>query len=49
MNESGGRVRLSPLHFDHAEVVEGQVCEDGTPLLYHSGAYGQPEPLDYEI
>lgn len=31
------------------EVVEGQVGEDGTPLLYHSGAYGQPVPLDYEI
>ena len=31
------------------EVVEGQVGEDGTPLLYHSGAYSQPVPLDYEI
>jgi flavin reductase (DIM6/NTAB) family NADH-FMN oxidoreductase RutF len=31
------------------EVVEGQVGEDGSPLLYHSGAYGQPVPLDYEI
>jgi flavin reductase (DIM6/NTAB) family NADH-FMN oxidoreductase RutF len=31
------------------EVVEGQVGEDGSPLLYHSGTYGQPVPLDYEI
>jgi flavin reductase (DIM6/NTAB) family NADH-FMN oxidoreductase RutF len=31
------------------EVVEGEVGDDGTPLLYHSGAYGQPVPLDYEI
>jgi flavin reductase (DIM6/NTAB) family NADH-FMN oxidoreductase RutF len=31
------------------EVVEGEVGEDGAPLLYHSGAYGQPVPLDYEI
>jgi flavin reductase (DIM6/NTAB) family NADH-FMN oxidoreductase RutF len=31
------------------EVVEGEVGEDGTPLLYHSGTYGQPVPLDYEI
>lgn len=31
------------------EVVDGQVGEDGAPLLYHSGAYGQPVPLDYEI
>jgi len=22
---------------------------DGSPLLYHGGAYGQPVPLDYEI
>ena len=26
-----------------------QVGDDGSPLLYHSGAYGQPVPLDYEI
>lgn len=31
------------------EVVEGQVGEDGSPLLYHSGSYSQPVPLDYEI
>jgi flavin reductase (DIM6/NTAB) family NADH-FMN oxidoreductase RutF len=31
------------------EVVEGEVGADGAPLLYHSGAYGQPAPLDYEI
>ena len=31
------------------EVVEGQVGQDGSPLLYHGGAYGQPVPLDYEI
>ena len=31
------------------EVVEGQVGDDGVPLLYHSGAYSQPVPLDYEI
>ncbi|MGW9415187.1 flavin reductase family protein [Arthrobacter cupressi] len=31
------------------EVVDGQVGEDGSPLLYHSGSYGQPVPLDYEI
>ena len=31
------------------EVVEGQVGDDGAPLLYHSGAYSQPVPLDYEI
>ncbi len=31
------------------EVVEGQVGDDGTPLLYHAGSYGQPVPLDYEI
>ncbi|MET3921892.1 flavin reductase (DIM6/NTAB) family NADH-FMN oxidoreductase RutF [Arthrobacter sp. UYEF20] len=31
------------------EVVEGEVGEDGTPLLYHSGSYSQPVPLDYEI
>lgn len=31
------------------EVVDGQVGEDGAPLLYHSGAYSQPAPLDYEI
>lgn len=31
------------------EVVDGQVGEDGAPLLYHSGTYSQPAPLDYEI
>jgi flavin reductase (DIM6/NTAB) family NADH-FMN oxidoreductase RutF len=31
------------------EVVEGAVGEDGSPLLYHAGSYGQPVPLDYEI
>ncbi|MEC5192342.1 flavin reductase (DIM6/NTAB) family NADH-FMN oxidoreductase RutF [Arthrobacter sp. MP_M7] len=31
------------------EVVEGEVGSGGAPLLYHSGAYGQPAPLDYEI
>jgi flavin reductase (DIM6/NTAB) family NADH-FMN oxidoreductase RutF len=31
------------------EVVGWQVGEDGSPLLYHSGSYGQPVPLDYEI
>lgn len=31
------------------EVVEGQVGDDGVPLLYHSGAYSKPAPLDYEI
>ncbi|MGF6836041.1 flavin reductase (DIM6/NTAB) family NADH-FMN oxidoreductase RutF [Paenarthrobacter sp. TE4293] len=31
------------------EVVDGQVGDDGTPLLYHSGAYSKPAPLDYEI
>lgn len=31
------------------EVVDGQVGDDGSPLLYHSGSYGQPVPLDYEI
>jgi flavin reductase (DIM6/NTAB) family NADH-FMN oxidoreductase RutF len=31
------------------EVVAGAVGADGTPLLYHSGSYGQPVPLDYEI
>jgi flavin reductase (DIM6/NTAB) family NADH-FMN oxidoreductase RutF len=31
------------------EVVDGQVGEDGSPLLYHAGGYGQPVPLDYEI
>jgi flavin reductase (DIM6/NTAB) family NADH-FMN oxidoreductase RutF len=31
------------------EVVAGQVGDDGSPLLYHSGSYSQPVPLDYEI
>jgi hypothetical protein len=31
------------------EVVDGLVGEEGTPLLYHSGSYGQPVPIDYEI
>ncbi|WP_426998967.1 flavin reductase family protein [Pseudarthrobacter sp. N5] len=31
------------------EVVGGQIGDDGSPLLYHSGAYGQPVPLEYEI
>ncbi|MCP1413453.1 flavin reductase family protein [Paenarthrobacter sp. A20] len=31
------------------EVIDGQVGEDGTPLLYHSGGYSKPAPLDYEI
>ncbi|MET1064135.1 MAG: flavin reductase family protein [Arthrobacter sp.] len=31
------------------EVVQGEVGPDGAPLLYHSGSYGQPAPLDYEI
>jgi flavin reductase (DIM6/NTAB) family NADH-FMN oxidoreductase RutF len=31
------------------EVVEGQVGEDGAPLLYYSGAYSRSAPLDYEI
>jgi flavin reductase (DIM6/NTAB) family NADH-FMN oxidoreductase RutF len=31
------------------EVVDGEVGDDGSPLLYHAGAYGQPVPLDYEI
>ena len=31
------------------QVVDGQVGGDGSPLLYHGGAYGQPVPLDYEI
>jgi flavin reductase (DIM6/NTAB) family NADH-FMN oxidoreductase RutF len=31
------------------EVVDGQVGDDGTPLLYHGGGYSQPTPLDYEI
>lgn len=31
------------------EVVDGQVGEDGSPLLYHAGGYSQPMPLDYEI
>jgi flavin reductase (DIM6/NTAB) family NADH-FMN oxidoreductase RutF len=31
------------------EVVDGQVGEDGSPLLYHAGGYSQPAPLDYEI
>jgi flavin reductase (DIM6/NTAB) family NADH-FMN oxidoreductase RutF len=31
------------------EVVEGEVGDDGTPLLYHAGEYSQPVPLDYEI
>ncbi|ACL39571.1 flavin reductase domain protein FMN-binding [Pseudarthrobacter chlorophenolicus A6] len=31
------------------QVVDGQVGGEGTPLLYHSGGYGQPVPLDYEI
>lgn len=31
------------------EVVDGEVGGDGSPLLYHSGAYSQPVPLDYEI
>ncbi|WP_284983865.1 flavin reductase family protein [Arthrobacter sp. efr-133-TYG-118] len=31
------------------EVVDGLVGEEDTPLLYHSGSYGQPVPLDYEI
>jgi flavin reductase (DIM6/NTAB) family NADH-FMN oxidoreductase RutF len=31
------------------EVVGGAVGSGGTPLLYHSGSYGQPVPLDYEI
>ena len=31
------------------EVVDGEVGADGSPLLYHSGGYGQPVPLDYEI
>jgi hypothetical protein len=30
-------------------VVAGQVGDDGSPLLYHSGSYSQPVPLDYEI
>lgn len=31
------------------EVIDGQVGDDGTPLLYHSGGYSKPAPLDYEI
>ncbi|BCW05518.1 flavin reductase family protein [Paenarthrobacter sp. MMS21-TAE1-1] len=31
------------------EVVDGQVGDDGAPLLYHGGGYSQPRPLDYEI
>lgn len=31
------------------EVVDGQVGGEGTPLLYHGGAYSKPAPLDYEI
>jgi flavin reductase (DIM6/NTAB) family NADH-FMN oxidoreductase RutF len=31
------------------EVVDGQVGDDGSPLLYHAGGYSQPVPLDYEI
>jgi flavin reductase (DIM6/NTAB) family NADH-FMN oxidoreductase RutF len=31
------------------QVVDGQVGGEGSPLLYHGGAYGQPVPLDYEI
>ena len=31
------------------EVVAGRVGDDGTPLLYHSGAYSRSAPLDYEI
>ena len=31
------------------EVVDGQVGDGGTPLLYHSGSYSKPAPLDYEI
>ncbi len=31
------------------QVVDGLVGGDGTPLLYHGGAYSQPAPLDYEI
>ncbi|MEE2522751.1 flavin reductase family protein [Pseudarthrobacter sp. J75] len=31
------------------EVVDGEVGGNGSPLLYHSGAYSQPVPLDYEI
>jgi flavin reductase (DIM6/NTAB) family NADH-FMN oxidoreductase RutF len=32
-----------------AEVVDGSAGTDGTPLLYHGGAYGKPAPLEYEI
>jgi flavin reductase (DIM6/NTAB) family NADH-FMN oxidoreductase RutF len=31
------------------QVVDGQVGGEGSPLLYHGGAYGQPVPLDSEI
>lgn len=32
-----------------AEVVDGSLGQDDIPLLYHSGSYGQPTPLEYEI
>lgn len=32
-----------------AEVTDGSVEDDATPLLYHGGQYTRPEPLEYEI
>ena len=48
-----GRIQMR-LSFENnavvvVEVIDGQVGEDGTPLLYHSGGYSKPAPLDYEI
>lgn len=48
-----GRIQMR-LSFENnavvvVEVVDGQVGQDGTPLLYHGGAYSKPAPLDYEI
>lgn len=32
-----------------AEVVGGELNDPGSPLLYHSGRYSRPSPLEYEI
>jgi flavin reductase (DIM6/NTAB) family NADH-FMN oxidoreductase RutF len=31
------------------EVVEGSLGDEATPLLYHSGSYVRPSPLEYQI
>lgn len=48
-----GRIELR-LSFENnaivvVEVVDGSLGEEKAPLLYHSGSYVRPYPLEYEI